>query len=185
MFQFSGLALFRVIYLQYTRLSHSEIFGLALVCSYPKLIAAYHVLHRLPVPRHPPCALIHFKYFIILKRKSSDLRPQFSFLLYYFLLTRGVRRKIAFPICQRSSPATLITGLVMPSVSNRFSRLYRGTSNFLLYFKNLFPPKNHPFFLKRSAKVMAFYKPPKLFFPFQKKIFACPSSYSTYSIHIS
>ena len=54
MFQFSGLALFRVIYLQYIRLSHSEIFGLMLVCSYPKLIAAYHVLHRLPVPRHPP-----------------------------------------------------------------------------------------------------------------------------------
>ena len=27
------------------------------VCTYPRLIAAYHVLHRLVVPRHPPCAL--------------------------------------------------------------------------------------------------------------------------------
>ena len=53
-----------VIHLQCTRLSHSEIFGLMLVCSYPKLIAAYHVLHRLLVPRHPPCALIRFKYCI-------------------------------------------------------------------------------------------------------------------------
>ena len=61
MFQFSGLALFRVLYLQYNRLSHSEIFGLMFVCNYPKLIAAYHVLHRLLVPRHPPCALICFK----------------------------------------------------------------------------------------------------------------------------
>ena len=61
MFQFSRLALFRVIYLQYIRLSHSEIFGLSLVCSYPKLIAAYHVLLRLLVPRHPPYALICFK----------------------------------------------------------------------------------------------------------------------------
>jgi hypothetical protein len=26
-------------------------------CSSPQLIAAYHVLHRLPMPRHPPCAL--------------------------------------------------------------------------------------------------------------------------------
>src|SRR5216117_1343568 len=31
--------------------------GSQLVCSSPRLIAAYHVLHRLPVPRHPPCAL--------------------------------------------------------------------------------------------------------------------------------
>src|SRR5205809_6364298 len=39
------------------RVSHSEILGSQLVCSSPRLIAAYHVLHRLPVPRHPPCAL--------------------------------------------------------------------------------------------------------------------------------
>ena len=28
------------------------------MCSSPKLIAAYHVFHRLSVPRHPPCALL-------------------------------------------------------------------------------------------------------------------------------
>ena len=38
-------------------LPHSEISGSKLVCSSPKLIAAYHVLHRRPVPRHPPYAL--------------------------------------------------------------------------------------------------------------------------------
>ena len=37
---------------------HSDICGLTDVCSSPKLIAAYHVVHRLLVPRHPPCALI-------------------------------------------------------------------------------------------------------------------------------
>ena len=37
---------------------HSEISGSMLICSSPKLIAAYHVFHRLLVPRHPPCALI-------------------------------------------------------------------------------------------------------------------------------
>ena len=36
---------------------HSEISGSKDVCSSPKLIAAYHVFHRLPVPRHSPCAL--------------------------------------------------------------------------------------------------------------------------------
>ena len=28
------------------------------MCSSPKLFAAYHVFHRLSVPRHPPCALL-------------------------------------------------------------------------------------------------------------------------------
>ena len=36
---------------------HSEIFGSKLVRSSPKLNAAYHVLHRLLAPRHPPNAL--------------------------------------------------------------------------------------------------------------------------------
>ena len=36
---------------------HSEISGLTPVCGSPKLIAACHVLHRLFLPRHPPCAL--------------------------------------------------------------------------------------------------------------------------------
>ena len=36
---------------------HSEISGSKLICSSPKLIAAYHVLHRLLMPRHSPCAL--------------------------------------------------------------------------------------------------------------------------------
>jgi hypothetical protein len=38
-------------------LPHSEIPGSKVVCTSPRLIAAYHVLHRLLVPRHPPCAL--------------------------------------------------------------------------------------------------------------------------------
>ena len=38
-------------------LPHSEIAGLQVVSTYPTLIAGYHVLHRLLVPRHPPYAL--------------------------------------------------------------------------------------------------------------------------------
>ena len=37
---------------------HSEISGSMGICPSPKLIAAYHVFHRLLVPRHPPYALI-------------------------------------------------------------------------------------------------------------------------------
>jgi hypothetical protein len=36
---------------------HLEIQGSRVVCTSPWLIAAYHVLHRLHAPRHPPCAL--------------------------------------------------------------------------------------------------------------------------------
>ena len=36
---------------------HSDISGSMDMCSSPKLFAAYHVFHRLSVPRHPPCAL--------------------------------------------------------------------------------------------------------------------------------
>ena len=32
------------------------------ICTSPELIAAYHVLHRLREPRHPPCALLYFPY---------------------------------------------------------------------------------------------------------------------------
>ena len=47
-----------------------------LVCSFPKLIAAYHVLHRLSEPRHPPCALNCFKKFeIVLLPDHNDFRP--------------------------------------------------------------------------------------------------------------
>ena len=48
-------------------LLHSEISGSKCVCHSPELIAAYHVLHRLAMPRHPPCALlrlvVYFKSF--------------------------------------------------------------------------------------------------------------------------
>ena len=36
---------------------HSDICGSMDICSSPQLFAAYHVFHRLLVPRHPPCAL--------------------------------------------------------------------------------------------------------------------------------
>ena len=41
---------------------HSDISGSRDICSSPKLIAAYHVFHRLSVPRHPPCALLRLTF---------------------------------------------------------------------------------------------------------------------------
>ena len=41
---------------------HSDISGSTLICSSPKLFAAYHVLHRLLMPRHSPCALLRLTF---------------------------------------------------------------------------------------------------------------------------
>ena len=62
MFQFPAFASLnsRMGSLQLPGLSHSEIRGSRVICTYPRLIAAYHVLHRLREPRHPPCALSYF-----------------------------------------------------------------------------------------------------------------------------
>ena len=49
-------------------LSHSEIPGSKVICTLPGLIAAYHVLHRLREPRHPPCAL---KCFLLVELPKS------------------------------------------------------------------------------------------------------------------
>ena len=63
MFQFPPLASPLTVVmtvLQTDGLSHSEIPGSEVICTYPGLIAAYRVLHRLHEPRHPPCALFYF-----------------------------------------------------------------------------------------------------------------------------
>ena len=64
MFQFPAFAssLRMITGLQPAELPHSDIAGSKVVCTYPTLFAAYHVLHRLPEPRHPPFALSFFFY---------------------------------------------------------------------------------------------------------------------------
>ena len=58
-YEFSqGLSRFRG-----TGFPHSEIPGSKVVCTSPRLIAAYHVLHRLHLPRHPLYALYYLTIF--------------------------------------------------------------------------------------------------------------------------
>ena len=54
-----------------------------LVCSSPKLIAAYHVLHRLSDPRHPPCALNCFKKFEIVAVLPPLITLDYLFIFQY------------------------------------------------------------------------------------------------------
>ena len=55
---------------------HSDICGSMDMCSSPQLFAAYHVLLRLPVPRHPPDALVNLTFAC-----ASVKRRSFSSLL--------------------------------------------------------------------------------------------------------
>jgi hypothetical protein len=61
MFQFPGFAspsyVFRWRYCRSSGFPHSDIHGSTVVRTFPWLFAAYHVLHRLSAPRHPPNAL--------------------------------------------------------------------------------------------------------------------------------
>ena len=66
---------YRSIYLQYIRLPHSEISGSMCICHSPKLIAAYHVFHRLQEPRHPPYAL---NYFLCLRVNTQFFYTRYS-----------------------------------------------------------------------------------------------------------
>ena len=68
---------------------HSDIPGSRPVCGSPRLFAAYHVLRRLPAPRHPPCALRSLtNYFSnrLFARLLSLVSLQLSFLARYPLV---------------------------------------------------------------------------------------------------
>ena len=81
MFQFSALASVHYVFMQrYTLrcgLSHSEIDGSKDVCSSPSLIAACHVLHRHPMPRHPPYTL-NILILLFLPRRNNVLHQHYK-----------------------------------------------------------------------------------------------------------
>ena len=70
---------------------HSDIYGLMDICSSPQLFAAYHVLHRLLVPRHSPyalCSLTSCLYIIFVLLRQSSVKKcstyQCTFPFFYF-----------------------------------------------------------------------------------------------------
>ena len=72
---------------------HSEISGSMDICSSPKLIAAYHVFHRLPVPRHSPCALCSLTV-VLLSQNISYFR--FSICQRDFTILLSLIAKLQF-----------------------------------------------------------------------------------------
>jgi hypothetical protein len=78
---------------------HSDISGSMAMCASPKLFAAYHVFHRLLVPRHSPCALTCLTFvfqslFFELYQARNVVASTFCFsrcLLFYFFYVQFSR----------------------------------------------------------------------------------------------
>ena len=109
MFQFPPLASHIHVMrgLQPRGLSHSGIPGSEVICTSPGLFAAYHALHRLREPRHPPCALFYFLSAFLLTlfqcgRCILRLYVFFQSLIYSFriLLCQHVKYRFALDLLQ-------------------------------------------------------------------------------------
>ena len=98
---------------------HSDIRGSQAVCAYPRLFAAYHVLHRLCMPRHPPCALPCFLFGHPLEVPAVDpvrtLAPSSQFPLFPFAV-RQITSQRGLHIGRRGAPGG---GLPRPSQEDR------------------------------------------------------------------
>ena len=108
MFQFPAFAhcFSSVTGLQPAGLSHSDIHGSKIICISPGLFAAYHVLHRLQEPRHPPYALSYLLTIPISLRAvsaESCTFGKFTFSCSFFVFpSRNYKEFLCCPICQRS-----------------------------------------------------------------------------------
>ena len=63
---------------------HSDIHGSMDICSSPWLFAAYHVFHRLLVPRHPPCALLRLTLLPVIYSVSDRRLLRFHACVCWF-----------------------------------------------------------------------------------------------------
>ena len=71
-----------------TGFPHSDICGSRIICISPQLFAAYHVLHRLLMPRHSPYALLSLTIF------------ELCLILLIFMLIAGFLPDFNFRYCR-------------------------------------------------------------------------------------
>ena len=69
------------------------------MCSSPKLIAAYHVLHRLSDPRHPPCALNCFKNLRYILSESPHLFVTLDYNLLFSQYVKELKSNRQYAMC--------------------------------------------------------------------------------------
>ena len=109
-----------------------------LICSYPQLIAAYHVLHRLLMPRHSPYALVRLNFL----HRSFDLCCSLNCLSFFVHIFRFAVKKLSlshrysFSSCFASVEAPLVEIVFYPTFLERpiFSQYYvLNICSFLLF----------------------------------------------------
>ncbi len=119
---------------------HSEIPGSKDICSSPRLIAAYRVLLRLPVPRHSPCALSSLTYFL-----------QYQDFSQYRLLDSTL-------------PTKVYRNCILPMCFNRLKTLFYVITSICLLLQSLFSCQGTVythFDGKRSFPLLLFHSPKK------------------------
>ena len=88
------------------RFPHSDIHGSMVICTSPWLFAAYHVFHRLSVPRHPPCALLRLTFICIaLHTRALYLR---YFVLFFCPQSHSQNRPLGLSFCSYMALAIYI-----------------------------------------------------------------------------
>ena len=85
---------------------HSEIPGSKPMCGSPRLIAACHVLHRLSMPRHSPCALISLTVTQIFFRSATGSHQELCRLQIRFIVV------LCYPF-KKSTKVYFVTSLLL------------------------------------------------------------------------
>ena len=124
---------------------HSEISGSLAMCAYPKLIAAYHVLHRLLMPRHSPCALCSLTYSVKIfqsfafniTKNISWLTSQYVLKLYIIHVQFSKNKIYSYKLSITTSTSSLCYSRISyaPLLIRRFFVLL--TSNSKLILRNM------------------------------------------------
>ena len=126
---------------------HSDISGSMHICCSPKLIAAYRVLHRLPMPRHSPCALFRLNYSPL---AFANFVPYMSIANRFFSRSLIV---IQLPACtEKPFSTTLKLSFLFVFNDSSVFRLFSQTSICLLFLYSVFNVHSVDFHLLGGLK---------------------------------
>ena len=132
------------------------------MCSSPKLFAAYHVFHRLSVPRHPPCALLCLTSLVpalsLRKRRLPPVRASVRggrlhalacAFFFRFRLSRLPEPELAFVLGESACPYLYIRTFRILDVVFSWN-LIKKTFYYVQFSRYIFRfrPKAFPFFPK-------------------------------------
>ena len=130
---------------------HSDISGSLGICPSPKLFAAYHVFHRLSVPRHPPCALSCMTSFFRVGAFFGF--PPLTCLAWHGLVFSGLFFSFVVSKC--------FFGCLFAASSDVFSLLFENSLILRMQFSRCFfrllqPPKHQSLLILRPLDKPSF-----------------------------